>query len=114
MECKPGTLVFIPFPYSDLKTSKKRPVLALTVPDKHGDFIGLAVTSVQTDELAVRIENSDLFQGSLPKASWIRIDKVFTLSQNNIVKAFGLLSPVAMERALDGLCRRLGCAGAKE
>jgi mRNA interferase MazF len=113
MECKPGALVFVPFPYSDLKTSKKRPVLMLTVPDKHGDFIGLAVTSVQTDVHAIRIENPDLLQGSLPKASWIRVDKIFTLSQNGIVKVFGFLTPVAIERVLDGLCRRLGCTDAK-
>ncbi len=46
MTSSPGDLVFIPFPYSDLRAVKKRPVLALTVPDRHGDFIGLAVTSV--------------------------------------------------------------------
>lgn len=88
--------------------------MVLTGPDKHGDFIGLAVTSAQTDELAVRIQNPDLLQGSLPKTSWVWVGKIFTLSQNNIVKAFGLLSPIAMERALDGQCRRLGCADARE
>ena len=39
MTCKPGELVGIPFPYSDLTTRKKRPVLVLTSPDRHGDFI---------------------------------------------------------------------------
>jgi mRNA interferase MazF len=114
MECKRGDLVFIPFPYSDLRSSKKRPVLALTAPDKHGDFIGLAVTSVQIDEDAVCVESGDLRQGSLPKASWIRLDKIFTLSQGNIIRPFGALTPAAMEAVLDGLCRRLGYAEAME
>ena len=46
MICSPGDLVLIPFPFSDLNTTKKRPVLVLTKPDHHGDFVGLAVTSV--------------------------------------------------------------------
>ncbi len=41
MTCKPGELVGIPFPYSDLTTKKRRPVLVLTNPDRRGDFMGL-------------------------------------------------------------------------
>ena len=33
MTCKPGELVAIPFPYSDLTTRKRRPVLVMTHPD---------------------------------------------------------------------------------
>ena len=47
MTCEPGDLVVIPYPYSDLSASKKRPVLVVTAPDRHGDFIALAVTSVE-------------------------------------------------------------------
>ncbi len=55
MTCKPGDLVGIPFPYSDLTTKKRRPVLVVTAPDRHGDFMGLAVTSVETEESTVVI-----------------------------------------------------------
>jgi len=40
-----GDLVLISFPFSDLLAAKKRPVLMLTRPTAHGDFIALAVTS---------------------------------------------------------------------
>ena len=51
MTCRPGDLVFIPFPYSDLSSSKKRPVLVLATPDKRGDFIVLAGASEDTATL---------------------------------------------------------------
>jgi len=113
MDCKPGDVVFVPFPYSDLKTTKKRPVLVLTTPDRHDDFVGLAITSVETSEHAVRIENRDLLRGSLPKTSWVRLDKIFTLSQGGIIKILGALTSVAMENVLDGLCRRIGYINAR-
>ena len=55
MSFSPADLVGIPFPYSDLKTEKRRPVLVMTPPDRRGDFICAAVTSVFTPELAVAI-----------------------------------------------------------
>lgn len=110
MECKPGEIVLIPFPYSDLTTTKKRPVPALTPPDKNGDFIALAVTSVETPEYAVKLENKALTAGRLPKPSWVRVDKVFTLSTSSIIKCFGTLKSDVFKGVLDGLCQRVGYA----
>ncbi len=36
-----GELVLIPHPFTDLSARKRRPVLILTNPDQHGDFIAL-------------------------------------------------------------------------
>ena len=52
MSCRPGDLVGIPFPYSDLKAEKRQPLLVITQQDRHGDFIYAAVTSVPTAESA--------------------------------------------------------------
>ena len=40
-----GDLVQVPYPFSDLSSAKRRPVLALTKPDSYGDFIALPVTT---------------------------------------------------------------------
>ncbi len=56
MSCNPGDLVGIPFPYSDLKAEKRRPVLVITPRDRYGDFICAAVTSVPAAESAVLME----------------------------------------------------------
>ena len=71
MTFKPGDIVGLPYPFSDLTSRKKRPVLILTRADYRGDFIGLAITSVVTENNSVSIENSDMKDGFLPKNSCI-------------------------------------------
>ncbi|MBS3967991.1 MAG: type II toxin-antitoxin system PemK/MazF family toxin [Truepera sp.] len=92
MTLKPGEIVAIPFPYTDLRATKQRPVLVLTPEDARGDFISLAITSVPTAELTVKIEQSEMASGQLPKTSWIRCNKVFTLSTATTRKTYGLES----------------------
>ncbi|MBI4001496.1 MAG: type II toxin-antitoxin system PemK/MazF family toxin [Nitrospira defluvii] len=110
MACKPGDLVLIPFPFSDLQSTKKRPVMVLTPPDRHTNFIGLAITSVEQQNHALQIEPANLVQGALPKPCWIRCDKVFTLSESSIVKTFGAVSPQTLQRVSQGLCSVVGYA----
>ncbi len=108
--CRAYDVVLIPFPYSDLSSSKKRPVLVLTAPDHHGDFIALAVTSVPQIEPAIALTSVDIEIGTLPKPSWIRVDKVFTLSEHHIVKHIGRIKTDCVEKALKSLCRIVGYA----
>ncbi|WP_373509664.1 type II toxin-antitoxin system PemK/MazF family toxin [Thiocapsa sp.] len=108
MTCDPGALVLLPFPYADLSTTKKRPVLVLSRPDHHGDFIGLAVTSVPQPEPHLAIAADALSEGELPMPSWIRVDKVFTLEKSLILCRFGRLNSETLRRAVSALCRRVG------
>jgi mRNA interferase MazF len=39
-----GDLLLVPFPFTDLSATKRRPVLALTDADSYGDFVALPVT----------------------------------------------------------------------
>ncbi len=109
MNVKLGSIVGIPFPYTDLSTSKRRPVLVLTFPDQRGDFIGLAVTSVDTMEKAVQIDEKSLEHGTLPKISWVRYDKIFTLSASLIKKKYGRLNNRIFDEIFKSLCCNLGC-----
>jgi mRNA-degrading endonuclease toxin of MazEF toxin-antitoxin module len=109
MSCSPGDLVGIPFPYSDLKTEKRRPVLVITKEDRHGDFICVAVTSVPATESAVTIDNASMKSGQLPRRSWIRCDKIFTLSKELVVRHYGSLDDDAFDSVKAEICAYLGC-----
>ncbi len=109
MSYSPGDLVGIPFPYSALKTEKRRPVLVMTHLDRHGDFICAAVTSVPTPEFAVAIDNASMSTGDLPRQSWIRCDKLFTLSGSIVVRHYGTLNNTAFNMVREKICGYLGC-----
>ncbi len=105
----PGDLVGIPFPYSDLTAKKRRPVLVLTSGDRHGDFICVAVTSVPTTECAIAIDHASMSTGQLPRQSWVRCDKLFTLSGSIVVRHYGRISSPVFNQIVQRVCEKLGC-----
>lgn len=86
-----GDVVVLPFPFSDLSGSKRRPALVLA--DLPGDDIILCqITSQHTkDNYAVPLENSDFASGSLPSSSYIRPTRIFTADKNIIVRKAGTI-----------------------
>ena len=103
-----GDLVLVPYPFTDMSASKRRPVLALTAPDSYGDFIGLPVTSRPRPEHGIAIMQADMTQGSLPAASWIRTDRIVTLSSSLVVKIVGRVSPRVLKEAVKHICVFVG------
>lgn len=106
---KPSDIVQIPFPFSDLTRQKRRPVLLLTAPDNLGDFLAAAITSQPGHDDAVPLQNNDLVQGQLPKASWVRATRLFSLNQDNVTLTIGSLKPEAFAAIHDKICAGLGC-----
>ncbi len=73
-----GEVVVIPFPFSDLSASKKRP--ALVIASVEGDDVILCqITSkMHYDKHSITLENIDFTQGNLQQPSMIRPNKIFT------------------------------------
>ena len=88
-----GDVVVIPFLFSDLSGSKKRPALVLA--DLPGeDILRCQITSQQTtDGFAVALTNTDFINGSLPVASYIRPTRIFTADKNIIIRKTGTVKP---------------------
>ncbi|WP_414644536.1 type II toxin-antitoxin system PemK/MazF family toxin [Bradyrhizobium sp.] len=103
-----GDLLLVPFPFSDLSATKRRPVLALTASDSYGDFIALPVTSRPQTEHGLPLAAADLVTGSLPAASWIRTNRVVTLNVSLVVKTVGRVSERVVAEAVERFCAHMG------
>lgn len=102
-----GSLVVLPFPFSDLRAAKHRPVLLLTAPDGYGDFLAMAVTSQAGHPESLALTQLDMQAGTLPKASWIRTDKVVALNRALVAKEIGKVGAALRLQAVHRLCARL-------
>ena len=98
-----GDVVVIPFPFSDLSGSKRRPALVLI--DLHGDDILLCqITSQPSDDIfAQALHSDDFISGSLPAASFIRPLRMFTADKNIILRKAGAITPTLMNKVVDGI-----------
>lgn len=79
-----GDIVVIPFPFSDLSSTKKRPALIIAVLDGD-DFILCQITSSRTDKYSIKLENKDFKEGQLDVESNIRPNKLFTADKSLIL-----------------------------
>jgi mRNA interferase MazF len=81
-----GNVVIIPFPFSDLSNSKRRPALVLA--DLQGnDIILCQITSQNSsDYFSINLDNNDFENGSLPVISFIRPNRIFTADKDIIIR----------------------------
>ncbi|MDR1429780.1 MAG: type II toxin-antitoxin system PemK/MazF family toxin [Spirochaetaceae bacterium] len=85
-------VVILPFPFSDLSGSKRRPAFVVT--DLPGeDIILCQITSkAKHDPFSVSISASDFLTGSLPLDSFVRPNKLFTADKSLVLSTAGRLS----------------------
>lgn len=92
---KQQEIVLIPFPYSDLLSEKKRPVLILSN-NKYNkyneDIICCAITSNKRNYFnSISLKKDDIYSGKLHFESKIRPNRIFTLKQSRIIKKLGTI-----------------------
>lgn len=92
-----GNVVVLPFPFSDLSASKKRP--AIVIAQLSGDDIILAqiTTKEHFDEYAITLQHNDFKEGRLPQESMIRPNKLFTADKGIISYKAGSVTEKKME-----------------
>ncbi|SNS91502.1 mRNA interferase MazF [Anaerovirgula multivorans] len=98
-----GDIVVIPFPFSDLSQSKKRPAFVLA--DLHGDDLILCqITSkMLKDEYAIEILDDDFETGNLMKESNVRINKLFTADRSIILYKVAALKDSKTQEIINGV-----------
>ncbi len=97
MALRPGSLVTVSFPFTDLSAVKRRPALVLIV---HGeDLIVCGVTSkISRRRDAIPLDESQMAEGRLPKPSEIRPLKLFTIHRALVHTLVGRVSDETLGR----------------
>jgi len=89
MKYKKGDIVIIKFQFTDLSDAKKRPALIISNDsvNQTGDYLMVQITSKEkTDSLSLPIAKADFTDSKeLPLKSFIRLHKIFLLSESLIV-----------------------------
>lgn len=93
-----GSVVLVPFPFSDLSRSKLRPAVVLAEAGR-GDWILCQVTSKSYgDQQAVEIKQEDYLSGGLRLDSFARPGKLFTAHESLLRSEAGRLQATAFAR----------------
>jgi mRNA interferase MazF len=86
-----GDIIILPFPFSDLSSTKKRPALIISTPK--GDDVLLAQITSKTNLNNYSIPISNYFEkGSLPSESFVKINKLFSADKSIILYKKGRLN----------------------
>lgn len=86
---QPGSVVVVPFPFSDLTNAKRRPALALAHAGR-GDWICAQITSnPYADPGAISLTGASFATGSLNRESFVRPGKLFTANESLFTRVVG-------------------------
>ncbi len=99
---KQGEILIVPFPFSDLSSVKRRPVLVISknLDNKTSyDLIVAGITSKLKDKKhSVLIDNSNLEKGEIPAQSMIKVNKLFSIEQSIVVKKVANINKEALSK----------------
>ena len=98
-----GDVIIVPFPFSDLSGSKRRPALVLS--DLRGDDLLICqITSKPKNDLFVQaLRSEDFLSGSLPVDSFILPLRVFTVDKHIVFHKTGQITPELMNKVIDAI-----------
>jgi mRNA interferase MazF len=102
-----GDVVVVPFPFTDLASSKVRPALVLAVVTR-GDLILCQITSQSAGHPdGVTILAADFEAGGLPRPSFALPHRVVTANEVCVRRAAGRLKPDKLKQIRECVCAML-------
>ena len=87
-----GDVVVIPFPFSDLTETKRRPALVVTSLDGDDVILCQITSKALQDNYSISLQDSDFQAGGLKQSSNIRPNRLFTADSHIILYRIGNLT----------------------
>lgn len=104
-----GAVVLVPFPFTDLNHTKKRPAVVVSASwynRSRTTVILVAVSSVIPPKLGpdmVKIYGAEIRRSGLDRTSVVITGKIFTIDNTTIIKTLGHLSRSTTSQVIDGV-----------
>lgn len=100
-----GDVVVLPFPFSDLSSTKRRPALVVAPLDGVDLILCMITSQAVRDSYAIPLSLDDFTRGGLPKPSHIRPNRLFTADSSLIERSAGHLTSDKLTHVIDALVR---------
>lgn len=110
MDLKRGDIILVPFPFTDLTSSKVRPGVIVSANPQRNDIIIAFISSVVPNTLGetdfvLTTRNPDFASTNLKKDSVFKMNKLLTISSALILRRLGRINPDT-QKELDNLLRK--------
>jgi len=100
-----GDVVVLPFPFSDLSKSKKRPALVVANLEDQDIILCQITSEVRVDNYSIVLSNNDFKKGSLNLTSIIRPNRLFTADKSIILYKIGSLKESKIKEVEEGIIK---------
>ena len=107
MRYETGDIVLVKFPFTNLKKSKKRPVLIVKSENEVGDVVCFQITSNFEQSNLLAIKDNDLNNSTLSLKSYIKYDKCFTINTEVIDKSIAKVNSSLLDKLKLLFCKEL-------
>ncbi|MDP2809986.1 MAG: type II toxin-antitoxin system PemK/MazF family toxin [Rhodocyclaceae bacterium] len=111
MTFRSGDIVLLPFPFTDLSATKRRPALLLKSLGEFGDWLCLPVTTQGTHSASMALRDDDFADGALPHTSWVRVNRPTLLNEAIMLGRLGSLTPEIAAAIHLAMCKAMECVG---
>ena len=102
-----GNVVVVPFPFSDLSHSKKRPALVVSVLKGDGLILCQITSKASEDGYSIGLTGTEFRSGSLKQESNIRPNKLFTADRSLVLYKAGSLKGPKTWEVIQKICQIL-------
>lgn len=100
-----GDVVVLPFPFSDLSATKRRPALVIAALPGDDVILCQITSQARIDPYAIPLIAADFKQGALRHPSSIRPNRLFTADSNIVLYRTGVVSDAKLQQVAAAITR---------